>query len=71
MAESLDLDLVSFIEHKMLAYYVRQEFENEDKVKTKTKPRSKTSPRAVRKKQPVPTQAGKKPARIQTPTQAS
>lgn len=67
MAESLEVDLVTFIEHKMLAYYVRQEFENENKVKTKKKPRSKTPLRAVRKKQPVPAQSRgvKKPVSTQ------
>ena len=28
VAESLDLDLVSYINHKMLNYYVNKEFEN-------------------------------------------
>ena len=71
MAESLDQDLVTYIEHKMLSYYVKLEFENENKIKTKTKSQSKGTSRTVRKKQSVSTQAGKKPARIQTPTQAS
>jgi hypothetical protein len=54
MAESLEIDLVTFIEHKMLAYYVQQEFENANKRKIKQKPRAKTPLRAVRKRQPVP-----------------
>lgn len=54
MAESLEIDLVSFIEHKMLAYYVQQEFKNANKRKVKQKSRAKTPLRAVRKRQPVP-----------------
>ena len=46
MAESLEVDLVTFIEHKMLAYYVQQEFK-------------KSTLRVVRSKQPVPIKAGK------------
>jgi hypothetical protein len=71
MAESLDQDLVTYIEHKMLAYYVKLEFENESKIKIKTKSQSKSAPRTVRKKQSVSPTSGKKPARVSTPTQAS
>ena len=51
MAESLDQDLVTYIEHKMLAYYVRQEFENgkrKVKVNNTAKPRAKTAHGAIR-----------------------
>jgi hypothetical protein len=69
MAESLEVDLVTFIEHKMLAYYIQREFKNESK--TKKKPTAKSTLRAVRKKQPISATAGKKPARVSTSTQAS
>lgn len=55
LAESLELDLVTFVEKKMLAYYVQREFENENKVKTKKKPKPKTALRVVRTQQPVST----------------
>jgi hypothetical protein len=57
MAESLEVDLVTFIEHKMLAYYVRQEFENENKIKTKPKSRAKAPLGIVRKKHTVSAQS--------------
>jgi len=53
MAESLDQDLVTYIEHKMLAYYVKQEFESgRRKVKTTStaKPKSKGTRGIVRGK---------------------
>jgi hypothetical protein len=54
MAESLDLDLVTYISQKMLHYYVQQEFGNgKDKTKNKAKPKSKGAPRTVRSKQSV------------------
>lgn len=64
MAEALDQDLVSYINDKMLAYYIRQEFGNgSQKVKTKTqasKPRAKSAPVTVQKRHPVQTQGGKR-----------
>lgn len=55
MAESLDLDLVTYINQKMLDYYVEKEFGNgKNKIKTKTKPKSKGALRTVRRKQSVP-----------------
>jgi hypothetical protein len=55
MAESLDLDLVTYISQKMLDYYVKQEFENgKVKAKTKAKPKSTGALRTVRRKQSVP-----------------
>jgi hypothetical protein len=64
MAEALDQDLVSYINDKMLAYYIRQEFGNGSrKVKTKTqasKPRAKSAPGTVQKRHPVQTQGGKR-----------
>jgi hypothetical protein len=71
MAENLEVDLVTFIEHKMLAYYVQQEFKNENKGKVKQKPRAKSTLRVVRSKQPIPIKAGKKPARVSTSAKAS
>lgn len=55
LAESLDQDLVTYIEHKMLVYYVNKEFENvKNKNKTKTsKPRSKSTSGTVSKRQSV------------------
>ena len=55
MTDALDQDLVSFINEKMLAYYIKREFENE-KGSTKTRgtaSKSKTSSRTVRRTQPV------------------
>jgi len=64
MAEALDQDLVSYINDKMLAYYIRQEFGNGSrKVKTKiqaSKPRAKSAPGTVQKRHPVQTQGGKR-----------
>ena len=57
LTESLDQDLVSYIETKMLGYYVKQEFSNgktKNKNTKKIKPKSPGALRAVRKKQPVP-----------------
>ena len=68
MAESLEIDLVTFIEHKMLAYYVQQEFKNG---KTKKKPTTKSTLRVVRKRHTVSSQTGKKLTRVSTSAQAS
>jgi hypothetical protein len=60
LAESLDQDLVSHINGKMLAYYIKQEFENgKAKTKTKSKPKSKSAPRVVRKQQSVQAKGSK------------
>ena len=55
LAESLDQDLVTYIERKMLVYYVNKEFENDKNKNTKKiKPKSSGTLRAVRRKQSVP-----------------
>jgi len=60
MAESMDKDLVSFIEQKMLRYYVQQEFEHgKNQVKPKTKPRAKTAPDTVSGQHTVQAKAGR------------
>lgn len=60
LAESLDQDLVSHINGKMLHYYIKQEFENgANKIKTKTKPKSKGTSGVVRTKQPVQAKGSK------------
>ena len=51
MAEALDQDLVSYINEKMLSYYIKQEFGNvkaKDSVKTGAKSKSPSSPRPIR-----------------------
>jgi len=60
MAESLDQDLVTYIEHKMLSYYVQQEFESgKGNTKGKTKPRAKKAPGVVSRRKPVQAKAGR------------
>jgi hypothetical protein len=56
LSESLDQDLVSYIEGKMLGYYVEQEFSNAKQAKTKNTKKSKPkgSQSSVRRKQSVP-----------------
>jgi hypothetical protein len=53
MAESLNTDLVTHINQKMLEYYVRQEFENVRKKTIAKKSTAKGTLRTVRKKQSV------------------
>ena len=60
LAENLDQDLVSHINSKMLAYYIRQEFENvKNKTKGKAKSKAKSTPRVVRKQQSVQAKGSK------------
>jgi hypothetical protein len=60
MAEALDQDLVTYINDKMLHFYIHQEFENgNDKNKIKAKPKSKSTPRVVRKQHPVQAKGSK------------
>jgi len=66
MAESLEIDLVTFIEHKMLAYYVQQEFKNANKRKVKPKPRTKTTPGVVRKRHTVSAQSSSTKKQVST-----
>jgi hypothetical protein len=70
MAEALDQDLVSFINGKMLSYYIRQEFENaKDKIKIrKTAPKPKGTQGTVQKRQPLQAKGGKRKTSL--PTQA-
>jgi len=70
MAEALDQDLVSFINGKMLSYYLRQEFDNaKDKIKIrKTAPKPKSAQGTVQKRQPLQAQGGKRKTSL--PTQA-
>jgi hypothetical protein len=63
LAESLDQDLITHINDKMLHYYIKQEFRN-GKVKVKTqskaKPKSKGASSAVLTKHTIQAQSGKK-----------
>ena len=62
LADSLDQDLISHINEKMLTYYIHQEFKNvKAKTKTKagTKPKPQSTPRVVRKQQPVQAKGSK------------
>jgi hypothetical protein len=71
MAESLDMDLVSYINHKMLNYYVRQEFDNaKRKIKITKKPKSASTSRVVSNKHTVPSQAGRVKNRVSAPAKA-
>ena len=74
MAEALDQDLVSFINAKMLSYYIKQEFENAKtsrKVKVGPKSKATSAPRAVRGKHTVQTKGRKKQVAVSTQLQAS
>jgi hypothetical protein len=54
MAESLDQDLVSYINEKMLTFYIKQEFDNgKNKTENKTKSKASGTPRIVRTEQSV------------------
>jgi len=60
LSESLDQDLVTHINGKMLSYYIKQEFGNgKAKTKNQTKPKSKSTPRVVRREQPVQAKGSK------------
>ena len=48
MAEDLNVDLVTYISRKMLAYYITEEFKNENKRKIRTKSKSKSTLSIVR-----------------------
>jgi hypothetical protein len=70
MADSLDQDLVSHINEKMLHYYITQEFKN---VKRKTttkesKPRAKSASDSIPKRHTVQTKSSKRKTAL--PTQA-
>ena len=54
MVESLNTDLLSYINETMLAWYIKEEFKHERKTrKTKPKPTTKGPLRVVHSKQPV------------------
>jgi hypothetical protein len=72
MAESLDQDLVTHINGKMLHYYIKQEFGNgKNKTKNKTKPESTSTSNVVRKQHPVQAKGSTIKATVSTKTQAS
>jgi hypothetical protein len=72
MAESLDMDLVSYINNKMLKYYVRQEFDSaKHKIKIKKKPRSPGTSSVVSNKHTVPSPASRTKNTLPTPTKTS
>lgn len=63
LAESLDQDLISHINDKMLHYYIKQEFRNgkvKVKTKDKAKPKSSGASGAVLTKHPVQAKSGQK-----------
>ena len=71
MTESLDMDLVSYINNKMLNYYVTQEFESgKVKIKSPAKPGSKGAPSVVSNKHTVPSKAGRVKNSVPTPAKA-
>jgi hypothetical protein len=72
MAESMDLDLVSYINQKMLNYYVNQEFENvKSKNTTKAKPRPQGAFNTVRGKHTIQTKTGRIKDSVSTQTKTS
>ena len=72
MTESLDMDLVSYINNKMLKYYVTQEFESgKVKIKSTPKPRSKGASSVVPSQHSVQAQAGRTKNSLSTPAKAS
>jgi len=70
MAEALDQDLVSYINSKMLAYYIEQEFGNgsrKDKnTVQKSKPRAKSAQGTVSQRHSVQTQSSKRKTALPT-----
>ena len=73
LAESLDMDLVSYINNKMLKYYVQQEFEigkAKVRVKNKAKPKPKSTSGVVSSQHPVPGKKGGAKNSVSTKTQA-
>ena len=72
MAESLDMDLVSYINHKMLNYYVEQEFESgKVKIKSASKSRAKSTSSVVPSKHTVPSQASGTKSAVSAKAKAS
>ena len=74
MAEALDQDLVSYINDKMLAYYIKQEFQNgktKNSAKTGAKSKATGALRAVRGKHSVQAKSRKKQVAVSTQVQAS
>jgi len=60
MTESLDVDLVSYINNKMLNYYVEQEFASgKRKIKIITKPKPQGASSVVPNQHAVPSKAGR------------
>jgi hypothetical protein len=60
MAESLDQDLVSYVNDKMLHYYIEQEFEigkTKNSSTGRTKSKAKSAPNAVRPKYTLQTKS--------------
>jgi hypothetical protein len=67
MVESLNTDLVSHINEKMLAWYIEQEFKNGKVTRTKNaKSKPSGTSGTVRAKQSVPTKSRRKQTKVQT-----
>jgi hypothetical protein len=74
MAESLDQDLVSYVNDKMLHYYIEQEFEigkTKNSVKSGAKSKTKSAPHAVRPKYPFQTKSSPEQTTVSTQTKTS
>jgi hypothetical protein len=66
MAEALDQDLVSYINDKMLAYYLKQEFEiakGKNTIKA-PKPRAKSASNSVQKRHSLQTEGSERKATL-------
>jgi hypothetical protein len=74
MAEALDQDLVSYINDKMLHYYIEQEFEigkTKNSGTRRSKPKPKSTSGVVRPKYTLQTKSGKEQAPVSTQTKTS
>jgi hypothetical protein len=70
MADDVNNDLVSHINRKMLDYYITKEFNCENTLKAKTKPKPKSTPGAVRGRKPVQTKSRATKKQISTSPKA-
>ena len=74
MTEALDQDLVTYINGKMLTYYIKQEFENgktSHKIKVGPKSKTESASRSVRGKHSLQAKSRKKQIAIPTTRKTS
>ena len=73
MTEALDQDLVSYINDKMLTYYLKQEFENgkrQNSIKGAAESKSAGTLRPVRTKHTIQAKSGEKQTPVSTKAKA-